>query len=62
MKYKVRDQFTIKQGRDFFVAGDVIELTDDEAANWAFAIEAAEKPAAKRAAKAVEPAVSDDAK
>lgn len=52
MKYKVRDQFTIKQGREFFTGGDVIELTDAEAANWAHAIEAAEKP--KRAPKAAE--------
>jgi hypothetical protein len=48
MKYKVRDQFTIKQGRDFFHGGDVIELDDAEAENWAHAIEAAEKPAAKK--------------
>lgn len=51
MKYKVRDQFTIKQGREFFTGGDIIELDDEGAANWAHAIEAAEKPAAKRAAK-----------
>ena len=31
MKYKVRDQFTIKQGREFFTGGDVLELSDDEA-------------------------------
>lgn len=49
MKYKVRDQFTIKQGRDFFTGGDVVELSDEEAANWAHAIEAAEAP--KRTAK-----------
>lgn len=52
MKYKVRDQFTIKQGREFFTGGDVIELSDEEAANWAHAIEAAEKPASKKPAKA----------
>lgn len=51
MKYKVRDQFVIKQGREAFKGGDVVELSDDEAANWAHAIEAAEKPAAKKAAK-----------
>lgn len=55
MKYKVRDQFTIKQGRDFFHGGDIIELDDEGAANWAHAIEPAEKPAGKKAkAEAVE--------
>lgn len=49
MKYKVRDQFTIKQGREFFTGGDVVELNDAEAADWAHAIEPAEAP--KRAAK-----------
>lgn len=49
MKYKVRDQFVIKQGRDFFHGGDVVEMDDAEAANWAHAIEPAEKPAAKKA-------------
>lgn len=51
MKYKVRDQFVIKQGREVFTGGDIIELDDEGAANWAHAIEAAEKPAAKKAAK-----------
>lgn len=56
MKYKVRDQFTIKQGRDYFSGGDVVELTDDEAQGWAHAIEpvTAEKP--KRVAKQAEQA------
>ena len=52
MKYLVRDQFVIKQGREFFHGGDVIELSDEEAQNWLHAIEPAEKPAAPAPKKA----------
>lgn len=56
MKYKVRDQFVIRKGREAFGGGDVVELTDAEAADWAHAIEVAEKPAAKKAKIAAEDA------
>lgn len=54
MKYKVRDQFVLKIGKDVFKGGDVVELNDQQAEDFANIIEPAEKPAAPRKAKAEE--------
>lgn len=49
MKYKVRDDYVVKVGRDVFKGGDVVELDDQQAEDYANIIEPAEAP--KRAAK-----------
>lgn len=55
MKYKVRDNYVVHLGADFYRGGEVVELDDQQAAGYANIIEPAEpeKPAkAKAAAKA----------
>ena len=54
MKYKVRDDYVVRIGRDVFKGGEVVELTDQQAQDYANIIEPAEKPA--RRAKAAEQA------
>lgn len=49
MKFKVRDDYVVKLGREVFRGGDVVELDDEQAANFANIIEPAEAP--KKAAK-----------
>jgi hypothetical protein len=55
MKYKVRDNYVVHLGADFYRGGEVVELDAQQAAGYANIIEPAEpeKPAkAKAAAKA----------
>lgn len=55
MKYKVRDNYVVHLGADFYRGGEVVELDNQQAAGYANIIEPAEpeKPAkAKAAAKA----------
>ena len=57
MKFKVRDDYVVKLGRDVFKGGEVVELDEQQAADFANIIEpaeqVAEKPArAKKADKA----------
>lgn len=51
MKFKVRDDYVVKLGRDVFKGGDMVELTEQQAADFANIIELAE-PAEKPARKA----------
>lgn len=51
MKYKVRDNFVVKVGRDVFKGGEVVELNEQQAADYANIIELAEHAAEKHAHK-----------
>jgi colicin import membrane protein len=52
MKYKVRDEFALRLGKDVFHGGEVVELTDEQAADYANIIELADPKAQAKAAKA----------
>lgn len=47
MKYRIREPFTIKQGKDIFQGGDTIELSDAEAELHLHKLEPADEPKAK---------------
>lgn len=53
MKYIVRDNYAVRLGKDVYHGGEVVELTEQQAADYANIIEpVVEKPARK--AKAAE--------
>lgn len=52
MKFKVRDDYVVKLGRDVFKGGEVVELNEQQAADYANIIEPAETVAEKPARKA----------
>lgn len=54
MKYKVRDHYVVKVGRDFYKGGEVVELTNEQAEAYANIIEPAEVEKPARKPKAVE--------
>lgn len=57
MKFKVRDDYVVRLGRDVFKGGEVVELNEQQAADYANIIEpaeAAEKPARKAKAEKAE--------
>ena len=51
MKYKVRDDYVVKLGKDFYHGGEEVELDDQQAEDYANIIELAEKPKAAPKAK-----------
>lgn len=52
MKYVVRDDFTVKLGKDIYHGGDVVDLTDEQAQDHILKIELADPKAQAKAAKA----------
>ena len=56
MKYKVRDAYAVKVGKEVFQGGEVVELTEQQAADYANIIEPVEAPkrAPKKAAEQAE--------
>jgi len=52
MKFKVRDDYVVKLGREVFKGGDVVELDEQQAADYANIIELAEQEKPARKAKA----------
>lgn len=52
MKFKVRDDYAVKLGRDVFRGGEVVELNEQQAADYANIIEPVEQEKPARKAKA----------